>query len=75
LQTHQFGFRQFHSTASALLDSANEWFINMDRGMFNIAVFLNLQKAFVTTNHEILLKKLDFYGMEQPALNLLRYQL
>ena len=23
---HQYGFRQFHSTASVLLDSTNEWF-------------------------------------------------
>ena len=42
-----FGFRQFHSTASTLLDSTNEWFINMDRGKINIAVFLDLQiKSF-----------------------------
>ena len=33
--------------------------------MFNIAVFLDLQKAFDTKIHKILLKKLDFYGMEQ----------
>ena len=46
LSPRQFGFRKFHSTISALLDSTNEWFINMDRGLFNIAVFLDLQKAF-----------------------------
>ncbi|CAB4025578.1 Hypothetical predicted protein [Paramuricea clavata] len=34
LSPRQFGFRKFHSTASALLDSANEWFINMDRGSY-----------------------------------------
>ena len=27
LSQNQFGFRQFHSTASALLDSTNEWLI------------------------------------------------
>ena len=72
LSQNQFGFRQFHSTASALLDSTNEWFINMDRGQFNIAVFLDLQKAFDTINHNILIKKLDLYGLQKPALNLLR---
>ena len=41
LSDRQFGFRQFHSTASILLDSTNEWFINMDRGKINIAVFLS----------------------------------
>jgi hypothetical protein len=62
LSHHQFG-----STASAVLDSTNEWFVNMDRGFFNIAVFLDLHKAFDTINHDILLKKLDLYGLEKPA--------
>ena len=65
-------FRRFHSTSSALLDSTNEWFVNMARGMFNIAVFLDLKKAFDTANHELLVNKLRLYGMEQTSLNLLR---
>ena len=48
------------------------WFTNMDRGKINIAVFLHLQKAFDTINHDILLKKLETYGMGSPVLNLLR---
>ena len=36
---HQFGFRLFHSTASALLDCTNDWSMNMDRKMFNLVVF------------------------------------
>ena len=43
----------------------------MDGGKINIAVFLDLQKAFDKINHDILLKKLDRYGIELPALNLL----
>jgi hypothetical protein len=31
---HQFGFRKFHSTASALLGYTNSWYMNMDHKMF-----------------------------------------
>ena len=44
----------------------------MERGKFNIAVFLNLQKNFETINHDLLLKKLGRYGMGSAVLNLLR---
>ncbi len=39
--------------------------------MFNIAVFLHLQKAFDTINHDIMLEKLKLYGLEEPSMNLL----
>ena len=67
----QFGFRSLYSTADALLHSTNESYSNMDRGLFNIAVFLDLKKAFDTVNHEILTKKLSSYGLDPSAVNLL----
>ena len=39
--------------------------------MFNIAVFLDLQKAFDTISHDIMLEKLKLYGLEEPSMNLL----
>ena len=44
----------------------------MDRGLFNIAVFLDLQKAFDTINHDVLLIKRDPYGLETSARSLLK---
>ena len=54
LSEHQFGFRQYHSATTTLLDCTNEWYVNMDRGLYNIVVLLDLKKAFDTVNHEIL---------------------
>ncbi len=39
--------------------------------MFNIAVFLDLQRAFDPINHDIMLEKLKLYGVEEPSMNLL----
>ena len=44
----------------------------MDRGHYNLVVYLDIKKAFDTVNHDILLKKLEMYGLGESALALLR---
>ena len=66
------GFRALHSTVTALIDMTNEWCYNIDKSMVNRVLFLDLKKASDTVNHEILLKKLSYYGVETAAVDWFR---
>ena len=42
---------------------------SLDRNKFGCRIFIDLQKAFDTGNHDIPLKKLEHYGIGDTALN------
>ena len=60
---HQYGFRKKHSTNHAILELVDRILSEMDKGNNPITVFLDLSKAFDTLDHNILLHKLQFYGI------------
>ena len=65
---YQSGFRSLHSTVTALLDVTNKWYLNIDKVMANIAVFLDLAKTFDTVSHTIVLRKMELYGIGGTSL-------
>ena len=55
----QFGFRAKHSTNHALFSLTEMIRDALDNGNFACGIFIDLQKAFDTVDHQILLKKLE----------------
>ena len=55
----QFGFRQKYSTVHALISLTENIRKNLDKGNIGCSIFVNLQKAFGTIEHDILLSKLE----------------
>ena len=65
----QYGFRKKkHSTNLATIELVTKILQAIDNNEYTIGVFLDLAKAFDTVNHEILLKKLEHYGIRGIAL-------
>ena len=68
----QYGFQSNRSTNHALTDVITNSFENINKNLYTGLIFLDLTKAFDTVNHEILLVKLDHYGIRGQANDLLR---
>ena len=65
----QFGFRKKHSTNHAIVNMVQKIQEAIKGNNIAIGVFIDLQKAFDTVNHTILLNKLDSYGIRGIAKN------
>jgi len=59
----QFGFRKKYNTSLALIDVTDNIYQGLDNNEVTIGVYLDLQKAFDTVNHNIFLDKLYHYGV------------
>jgi hypothetical protein len=65
---HQHGFRKKHSTESAGLEFIGRVLSSIENNGIAFSLFIDLSKAFDTISHDILIKKLEFYGICQTPL-------
>ena len=68
----QFGFRKYHSTSHALNYSIDQIKESIKQGDHVLGIFIDLSKAFDTIDHNLLIQKLEHYGIRGNALALIR---
>ena len=56
INVYQSGFRPLHSTATALLNSTDEWLKSFEQGKVVCSVMIDLKKAFDTVDFDLLIE-------------------
>ena len=68
LYSKQFGFRKGLSTGHVIAQLADQIHESFKNDNYTLGVFIDSSKAFDTTDHAILLKKLENYGIKDTNL-------
>ena len=68
----QFGFLAGKSTQDAMIHLTEKIYSNLHDKLSTIAVFIDFSKCFDTLNRDILIKKLEIYGVRGVPLDLLK---
>ena len=70
---NQYGFRTKHSTVHVLINITENIRLSLDKKETIACIFVDLQKAFDTVSHNILLNKLSHYGIRGQMLEWFRF--
>lgn len=68
----QYGFRASRSTESALLAQKEVILENIENKLMTLGIYIDFSKAFDSVNHELLLAKLQKYGIRGTPIELVR---
>ena len=71
LYHRQYGFQSGKATEHAVIDIQENILKSLENKESPCCIFLDFAKAFDTVNHEILLQKLNHYGIRGNALSLI----
>lgn len=69
---NQFGFRKNMSTELALLEQKEYILTQLENKAIVLGIFIDFSKAFDLVNHDVLLKKLWYYGIRGHAAQILQ---
>ena len=68
----RYAYRKLHLTITSLISVSDYWYENIDKNNVNFPLFLDLKKAFDTVDHEILIRKMQVYGIKDIEVELFR---
>ena len=67
-----FVYRKYHGCPTALLSLTEQWKEDLDKHNMIGTITIDLSKAFDFLSHDIILEKLEFFGLSDHALSLMR---